>query len=96
VVGACTSGESLSICAGCTFITRRQVTTFPRISQTITSVRSWSRLLSALDTKRSSDVTMFQRSSTYVMSVKEGVPLVFGGSLKNFYEMCMVTENLLD
>jgi hypothetical protein len=39
---------------------------------------------------------MFQRSSTYVMSVKEGVPLVFGGSLKNFYEMCMVTENLLD
>jgi len=25
------------------------------------------------------DVTMFQRSSTYVMSVKDGVPLVFGG-----------------
>jgi hypothetical protein len=39
---------------------------------------------------------MYQRSSTYVMSVTEGVRLVFGGSLRNFYEMCMVTENLLD
>jgi hypothetical protein len=39
---------------------------------------------------------MYQRSSTYVMSVTDGVRLVFGGSLRNFYEMCMVTENLLD
>ena len=39
---------------------------------------------------------MYQRSSTYVMSVTDGVRLVFGGSLRNFYEMCMVTEALLD
>jgi len=62
----------------------------------VASVRSCHRLLSALDTKRSSDVTMYQRSSTYVMSVTDGVRLVFGGSLRNFYEVCMVTENLLD
>ncbi len=41
--------------------------------------------LSFLDTKRSSDVTMYQRSSTYVMSVKDGVRMVFGGSLSDFY-----------
>ena len=52
-------------------------------------------LSSALDTKRSSDVTMFQRSSTYVMSVTDGIRLVFGGSFRNFYEKCMLTENLL-
>jgi hypothetical protein len=40
---------------------------------------------SPLDTKRYSDVTMYQRGSTYVMSVTEGVRLVFGGSLRNFY-----------
>ena len=39
---------------------------------------------------------MYQRSSTYVMSVTEGVRLVFGGSIMKFYEMCMVTNNLLD
>lgn len=53
-------------------------------------------LLLALDTEQSSDVTMFQRSSTYVMSVTKGVQLVFGGSLRNFYGMCMTTDNLLD
>jgi hypothetical protein len=54
---------------------------------TMASVRSWSPVLFVpLETKRSSDVTMFQRSSTYVMSVKHGIPGVFGSSLINFYE----------
>ena len=39
---------------------------------------------------------MYQRSSTYVMSVTDGVRLVFGGSFKNFYEVYMVTESLLN
>ena len=39
---------------------------------------------------------MYQRSSTYIMSVTDGVRLVFGGSLKNFYEVYMITENLLN
>ena len=39
-----------------------------------------------LVTRASSDVTMFQRSSTYIMSVKHGVPAVFGGSFHIFYE----------
>ena len=37
-------------------------------------------LFPALVTGASSDVTMFQRSSTYIMSVKHGVTGVFGGS----------------
>ena len=37
-------------------------------------------LFPALVTRASSDVTMFQRSSTYIMSVKHGVTAVFGGS----------------
>ena len=39
---------------------------------------------------------MFQRSSTYVMSVKYGVPHVFGSSFICFYAMDMATENLLE
>ena len=39
-------------------------------------------LFPALVTGASSDVTMFQRSSTYVMSVKHGVTGVFGGCSK--------------
>jgi hypothetical protein len=38
---------------------------------------------------------MFQRSSTYVMSVKNGVQRVFGSSLISFYEMNVSTENIL-
>ena len=38
-------------------------------------------------TKASSDVTMFQRSSTYVMSVKHGVTAVFGSSFQIFYKV---------
>jgi len=50
-------------------------------------VRPLFRLLfPGLVTRASSDVTMFQRSSTYIMSVKHGVTGVFGGSFKNFYE----------
>lgn len=62
------------------------------------SVRSWSPVcfFSALETKRSSDVTMFQRSSTYVMSVKHGVSRVFGSSLISFYKMNVATKNLLE
>ena len=43
-------------------------------------------LFPVLVTRASSDVTMFQRSSTYVMSVKHGVTSVFGSSFQNFYE----------
>jgi hypothetical protein len=42
----------------------------------------------------SSDVTMFQRRSTYVMSVKHGIRRAFGGSLINFYEIHMATESV--
>lgn len=97
MVGACTAGESLSICAGCTFLTKR---TGHDISKDLADHGVGSSLVTvcwtALDTEQSSDVTMYQRSSTYVMSVTDGVQLVFGGSLRNFYEMCMVTKNLLD
>ena len=65
--------------------------------------RQWRRCVpgllfgfSALETKRSSDVTMFQRSSTYVMSVKHGVSRVFGSSLISFYKMNVATKNLLE
>lgn len=44
----------------------------------------------------SSDVTMFQRGSTYVMSVTHGVKRVFGGLLIDFYEIHMTTENLFE
>ena len=62
------------------------------------SVRSWSPVcfFSALETKRSSDVTMFQRSSTHVMSIKHGVSRVFGSSLISFHKMSVATENLLE
>ena len=65
---------------------------------TMASVRSWSPylFLSALVIKGSSDVTMFQRSSTYVMSVKYGVPRVFGSSFICFYPMNIATENPLE
>ena len=39
---------------------------------------------------------MFQRSSTYVMSVKNGIPRVFGSSFICFYAMDMATENILE
>ena len=45
-------------------------------------------------TEASLDVTMFQRSSTYVMSVKHGIKRVFGGSLMFFCETNMEIENL--
>jgi hypothetical protein len=37
-------------------------------------------------TSASSDVTMFQRSSSYIMSVKHGVTTVLGSSFQIFYE----------
>ena len=46
--------------------------------------------------KRSSDVTMFQRSSTYIMSVKHGVTRVFGGSFVSFYETNLESEDRLE
>ncbi|KAH9990774.1 hypothetical protein BJV77DRAFT_963198 [Russula vinacea] len=42
------------------------------------------------------DVTMFQRSSTHVMSIKHGVSRVFGSSLISFHKMSVATENLLE
>jgi hypothetical protein len=53
-------------------------------------------LFVGLRPKHASDVTMFQRSSTYVMSVKHGVTRVFGGSLVRSYETHMATKNLLE
>ena len=47
-------------------------------------------------TKGSLDVTMFQRSSTYIMSVEHGIPRLYGGSFVCFYEMFMVTRDLLE
>src|SRR6266404_915954 len=51
-------------------------------------------LFLALVTGSSLDVTMFQRSSTYVMSVEHGVSAVFGGSFKSFYEIHMGSKNI--
>ena len=56
----------------------------------------WCCYLLDLETKRSLDVTMFQRSSTYVMSVKHGFTRVFGGSLVRFFKTHMAVENLLE
>ena len=39
---------------------------------------------------------MFQRGSTYVMSVAHGVKRVFGGSFTDFYEIHMATRNLFE
>jgi hypothetical protein len=56
-------------------------------------VRPFSPLLfPALVTEASSDVTMFQRSSTYIMSVKHGVTAVFGSSFQIFYELHVAIE----
>jgi len=51
-------------------------------------------LFSVVVTMASPDVTMFQRSSTYVMSLKYGIPAVIGGSFKNFYEIHMAMKNI--
>ena len=51
-------------------------------------------LFPALVTRASLDVTMFQRSSTYIMSVKHGVTTVFGGSFQIFYEVHVAIEIL--
>ena len=48
----------------------------------------------ALVTRASSDVTMYQRSSTYIMSVKHGVTAIFGGSFQPFYELHVAIEVL--
>jgi hypothetical protein len=45
-------------------------------------------------TRASSDVTMFQRSSTYIMSVKHGVTTVLGSSFQIFYERHVAIEIL--
>jgi len=39
-------------------------------------------------------VTLFQRSSTYVMSVEHGIKRVLGGLLMLFYETNVGIENL--
>ena len=97
VVGACTSGKVLSVWSGYAFILNQNEG--HDISKDLHDHGAGASLMSrllfpVLVTRTSSDVTMYQRSSTYVMSVKHGVTGVFGGSFQNFYERHVVTEIL--
>ena len=98
VVGACTSGMLSHHQSALDTLSFLSANDRPRHSKGPS--RPWSRYVPGFafvwpwKPKRSSDVTMFQRSSTYIMSVKHGVTRVFGSSFISPHEK-FGTEDLL-